>query len=136
LIGNLPPNVTPEMLGQRVRTTVTCLMHTCQVLMHGADVFVVTSLYEGFGLPALEAQAADVALVCSKAASLPEVAGEGAYYFDPYDTHDLVQALRTCLRDSTLRQTLRAKGRANLQRFSWQQTARQTLAVYQKAVKR
>jgi glycosyltransferase involved in cell wall biosynthesis len=136
LIGNLPPDVTPEMLSPRVRTTGYVPDAHLPILMHGAEVFVVTSLYEGFGLPALEAQAADVALICSKAASLPEVAGEGAYYFDPYDTHDLVQALRTCLRDSTLRQTLRAKGRANLQRFSWQQTARQTLAVYQKAVKR
>jgi glycosyltransferase involved in cell wall biosynthesis len=136
LIGHLPPNVTPEMLGQRVRTTGYVPDAHLPALMHGAEVFVVASLYEGFGLPALEAQAADVALVCSKAASLPEIAGEGAYYFDPYDTQDLVQALRACLRDSTLRETLRAKGRANLQRFSWQQTARQTLAIYRKAVGR
>jgi glycosyltransferase involved in cell wall biosynthesis len=136
LIGKLPPDVTPELLSERVRALGYVPDAHLPILMHGADVFVVTSLYEGFGLPALEAQAADVALVCSKAASLPEVAGEGAYYFDPYDTADLAQALRTCLRDSTLRQTLRAKGRANLQRFSWQQTARQTLAVYQKVVKR
>ncbi|PJF35968.1 MAG: hypothetical protein CUN49_07810 [Candidatus Thermofonsia Clade 1 bacterium] len=136
LIGKLPNNVTPEMLTQRVRTTGYVPDAHLPILMRGADVFVVASLYEGFGLPALEAQAADVALVCSQAASLPEVAGDGAYYFDPYDVQSLAQALRVCLRDSTLRQSLRAKGHANLQRFSWQRTAYQTLEVYRKVAQR
>lgn len=134
LIGKLPRNVAPERLGERVHPTGYVPDEHLPVLMNGAELFVVSSLYEGFGLPALEAQAADVALVCSKAASLPEVAGEGAYYFDPYDAADLARALRTCLGDSALREALRAKGRANLQRFSWEQTARQTLAVYRKVV--
>jgi glycosyltransferase involved in cell wall biosynthesis len=136
LIGKIPSNVTPELLTARVRTTGYVPNAHLPTLLNGAELFVLPSRYEGFGLPALEAQAADVALVCSKAASLPEVAGEGAYYFDPYDTADLVQALRICLRDSALRQTLRAKGRANLQRFSWQRAAQQTLAVYQRVVQR
>lgn len=136
LIGKLPRNVAPESVGERVHMTGYVPDAHLPVLMHGADVFVVTSLYEGFGLPALEAQAADVALICSRAASLPEVAGEGAYYFDPYDTADLAAALRTCLRDSALREALRARGRANLARFSWEQTARQTLAVYRKVAGR
>ncbi len=134
LIGKLPRDVLPERLGERVQSTGYVPDDHLPILMGGADVFVVASLYEGFGLPALEAQAAGAALICSKAASLPEVAGEGAYYFDPYDTADLAAALQACLCDSELRAALRAKGRANLARFSWEQTARQTLEVYRKVV--
>lgn len=136
LIGKLPPNVAPERLTGRVRTTGYVPHAHLPTLLNGAELFVLPSLYEGFGLPALEAQAADVPLVCSRAASLPEIAGEGAYYFDPYDTADLVRALRTCLRDSALREALRAKGRANLARFSWERAAHKTLEVYRRAVER
>jgi glycosyltransferase involved in cell wall biosynthesis len=136
LFGRLPRNVRAESLGERVRTTGYVPDDELPILMNGADVFVVTSLYEGFGLPALEAQAADVALVCSTAASLPEVAGKGAHYFDPYDVNALAEALRACLRDPNLREALRAEGRANLARFSWEKTARETLAVYQKVARR
>ncbi len=136
LFGKLPRNVSAESLGKRVRTTGYVPDADLPILMNGADVFVVTSLYEGFGLPALEAQAADVALVCSTAASLPEVAGKGAHYFDPYDVNALAEAIRACLRDPNLREALRAEGRANLARFSWEKTARETLAVYQKVARR
>ncbi|RMF54235.1 MAG: glycosyltransferase family 1 protein [Chloroflexota bacterium] len=133
LIGKVPPNVTPELLTERVRTTGYVPNAHLPTLLNGADLFVLPSLYEGFGLPALEAQAADVPLLCSRAASLPEIVGEGAYLFDPYDVEQMAEAMRSLLRDSALRQALRAKGRANLQRFSWQEAARQTLAVYRRA---
>ncbi|MCE7948471.1 MAG: glycosyltransferase family 1 protein [Chloroflexi bacterium CFX4] len=135
LIGKLPPNVTPHMLNARIHATGYVPSAHLPTLLNGAELFVLPSLYEGFGLPALEAQAADVPLVCSTAASLPEVAGEGAHYFDPYDVQAMAAALRTCLRDPDLRAALRAKGRANLARFDWQQTARQTLAVYQRVAR-
>lgn len=136
LIGKIPPNVTPEMLSQRVRATGYVSHAHLPTLLNGAELFVLPSLYEGFGLPALEAQAADVPLLCSSAASLPEIAGDGAYYFDPHNVESIVNALRTCLRDSALRDALRAKGRANVQRFSWERAARQTLTVYQRVVQR
>jgi glycosyltransferase involved in cell wall biosynthesis len=136
LIGKIPPNVTPEMLTARVRTTGYVPSAHLPTLLNGAELFVLPSRYEGFGLPALEAQAADVPLLCAHAASLPEIAGDGAHYFDPYSVESLVEALRACLHDSALRETLRAKGRANLARFSWQRAAQQTLAVYQRVAQR
>ncbi|MDW8298725.1 MAG: glycosyltransferase family 1 protein [Anaerolineae bacterium] len=136
LIGKVPPNVSPEQLTERVRITGYVPHAHLPTLLNGAALFVLPSLYEGFGLPVLEAQAADVPLVCSRAAALPEIAGKGAYYFDPNDTADLVAALRTCLSDSALRETLRMEGRANLQRFSWASAARKTLEVYQCAAQR
>jgi glycosyltransferase involved in cell wall biosynthesis len=136
LIGKLPPNVTPDMLNTRIHATGYVPSAHLPTLLNGAELFALPSLYEGFGLPALEAQAADVALVCSTAASLPEVAGEGAHYFDPYDVQAIAAAIRLCLRDPDLRAELRARGRANLVRFDWQQTARQTLAVYQRIARR
>jgi len=136
LIGKVPPNVTPEMLTTRVRTTGYVPSAHLPTLLNGAELFVFPSRYEGFGLPALEAQAAGVPLLCANAASLPEIAGDGAHYFDPYDVESIAEALRTCLRDSALRETLRAKGRANLERFSWRRAAQQTLDLYRQVVGR
>ncbi len=133
LIGKLPPNVAPEQLAERIRPIGYVPHAHLPTLLNSAELFVLPSLYEGFGLPALEAQAADVPLVCSNAASLPEIAGEGAYYFDPHNVESIAEALRACLRDAALRQALRAKGRTNLARFSWQGAAHSTLAVYQRA---
>lgn len=99
-------------------------------LLGHADLFVMPSLYEGFGLPVLEAQQAGVPVVCSSAASLPEVGGEGALYFDPASGEDMAGALRRSLGDAGLRARLARAGRKNLRRFSWAATARQTLGVY------
>jgi glycosyltransferase involved in cell wall biosynthesis len=99
-------------------------------LLGHADLFVMPSLYEGFGLPVLEAQQAGVPVVCSSAASLPEVGGEGALYFDPASTEDMAAALRRSLGDADLRARMARAGTKNLRRFSWAATARQTLGVY------
>ncbi len=99
-------------------------------LMRGASLFAFPSLYEGFGLPILDAQIAGIPVACSSAGSLPEVAGEGAVVFDPHSVDDMAGALRRCLTDATLRETLIASGMENARRFSWVRTARQTLDVY------
>jgi glycosyltransferase involved in cell wall biosynthesis len=103
-------------------------------ILNGAELFVLPSLYEGFGLPVLEAQQSDVAVACSTAASLPEVAGEGAVYFDPESVESMAGAIRRCLDDPRLRDDLRARGRENLHRFSWEATAKLTLGVYREAI--
>ena len=104
------------------------------VLLKGAELFVFPSWYEGFGLPALEAQSAGVPVACSKEASLPEVAGQGAIYFDPFSIENIAQSLRQCLSDPALRARLRKQGLANARRFSWEQTALDTLQVYTRVI--
>jgi glycosyltransferase involved in cell wall biosynthesis len=108
--------------------------HLLPLLSH-ADLFVLPSLYEGFGLPVLEAQQAAVAVACSTAGSLPEVGGDGAIYFDPTSLEATADTIHRCLADATLRSQLILKGRENVKRFSWEKTARETLSVYRDVFK-
>ena len=99
-------------------------------LYHGASLFVFPSLYEGFGLPVLEAMACGVPVVCSDASSLPEVAGDAALPVDPLDTGGLAEAMARALEDAELRREMTAKGIARAARFTWEQAARQLLAAF------
>lgn len=89
----------------------------------GAKAFVFPSLYEGFGIPPLEAQAHGVPVISSDAASLPEVLGDSALYFGPRDVDSMVRALARVDRDEQLRTSLVARGRINAERFSWRASA-------------
>jgi alpha-1,3-rhamnosyl/mannosyltransferase len=100
-------------------------------LYSGATVFVMPSLYEGFGLPLLEAMACGTPAISSNASSLPEVGGNAALYFDPRDADALAQLLMRVLNDAALRDELRAKSLARAAEFSWERTARETMQVYQ-----
>jgi glycosyltransferase involved in cell wall biosynthesis len=91
---------------------------------------VLPSLYEGFGLSVLEAQTAGTPLACSNAASLPEVAGPGARYFDPLSPADIASSIDECLSNRAYCETLVRAGRKNITRFSWNKTAEQTMGVY------
>lgn len=88
-------------------------------LLRGAVAYVFPSLYEGFGFPALEAQACDTPLICADSSSLPEVAGEGALLVDPLDVEGWTRAMARLMTDSELRRELVARGRRNRKRFSW-----------------
>jgi glycosyltransferase involved in cell wall biosynthesis len=103
--------------------------HLASILAR-ADLFVLPSLYEGFGLPVVEAQQACVAVACSTAGSLPEVAGQGAVYFDPRSVESMTATIKRCLDDANLRKELCARGRENVKRFSWSNTAKLTLEAY------
>jgi glycosyltransferase involved in cell wall biosynthesis len=100
----------------------------------GADLFVFPSLYEGFGLPPLEAMACGAPVVCSNAASLPEVVGDAALLFDPQDVDGMAEAMQRVLADTALRQEMRQRGLARAQQFTWERTARETAAVYRQVL--
>lgn len=96
-----------------------------------AEVFVYPSLYEGFGLPVLEAMASGTPVVTSTASSLPEVAGDAALLVDPYDVEAMAQAISRLLDDEPLRAELVGRGLRRAATYSWARTAAETIAVYQ-----
>ena len=104
------------------------------LLYRSADVFMYPSLYEGFGLPVLEAMACGTAVICSDRASLPEVAGDAGRYIDPEDVQSMSSAMMELGCDANLRQSLSLKGIEQAARFSWKETARQTLDVYREVL--
>ena len=105
-------------------------------LFSACDAFVFPSLYEGFGLPPLEAMACSAPVVCSNTSSLPEVVGDAAVLFDPRDIGEIASAIERVVSDAALRDELRAKGIAQAAKFSWERAARETLAVYESVCKK
>jgi glycosyltransferase involved in cell wall biosynthesis len=101
-----------------------------------ADVFVFPSLYEGFGLPVLEAMRRGVPVACSDRSSLPEVAGDAALLFDPDDARAITAAIERVLGDPAQAQRLRDAGRTQAARFTWAATARATADSYDRAMAR
>ncbi len=102
---------------------------TC--LFQHAMALLFPSLYEGFGLPIVEAMAAGTPVITSYISSMPEVAGDAAILVNPYSTDDLVKAILQIVQDERLRKTLTEKGRIRAQQFSWEKTAQQVSEVYQ-----
>jgi glycosyltransferase involved in cell wall biosynthesis len=98
-------------------------------LYRGATLFAFPSLYEGFGLPVLEAMACGVPVVCSNVSSLPEVAGEAALLIDPHDEAALTEAMRRGLTDEALRAEMVTQGLERAATFTWERAARQLLHV-------
>ena len=98
-------------------------------LYRGAELFCYPSLYEGFGLPVLEAMQSGTAVIASNSSSMPEVGGDAACYVDPFDVADLRRAMRELLGDRERRAELRRRGPEQASRFSWTRTARDTLEI-------
>jgi glycosyltransferase involved in cell wall biosynthesis len=101
-----------------------------------AIAYVLPSLYEGFGLPVLEAMQQDCPVITSKISSLPEAGGDAALYVNPKDITDIANQMKKIFHDQTLRKTLIAKGKQQVKNFSWDKTAKQTLAVLEDIAKK
>lgn len=104
-------------------------------LYQQALLYVFPSLYEGFGLPPLEAMAHGCPVVSSNQASLPEIIGDAAEYFNPYDEQDMIAKIESLIDDSKRRQSLVAQGLNHVKKFSWSACAEKTLAIYRQSVK-
>jgi glycosyltransferase involved in cell wall biosynthesis len=102
-------------------------------LYRGADAFAYLSLYEGFGLPVVEALARGVPSVVSATSSLPEVVGDAAVLVDPEDVGEIADALARVLTDREVAEDLRRRGRERAAGFTWKTTARATLDAYRRA---
>lgn len=96
-----------------------------------AQVFVMPSLYEGFGLPILEAMSCGIPVVTSREGSLPEVAGDAAYYVNAYDVDSISKGIKKVFSDNSLRRELSEKGIEQARKFSWKKTAEETARVYE-----
>jgi glycosyltransferase involved in cell wall biosynthesis len=104
------------------------------LLYNAASIFVLPSLDEGFGLPVVEAMACGLPVATSARGSLPELIGDAGLNFDPLDVSDIARAIARLLGDSDLRQSLRARGLARAQAFSWSRSARQMMTVFENLV--
>lgn len=109
---------------QHIDTRDLPLLYRC------AKIFVFPSLYEGFGLPPLEAMASGCPVICSNISSLPEVVGDAGLLFDPHNIEELKKNIETLLTHESLRQQCIKKGIEQAARFSWAETAKKTLAVF------
>ena len=120
-------------LGARVHFTGSISEADHAALLHAARLFVFPSLFEGFGLPVIEAQQAGVPVMTANNSSLPEIAGDAALLVDPLDVDAIADAMLQLSQDEALRQRLIAAGHENVKRFSWSKAAAETLAVLREA---
>jgi glycosyltransferase involved in cell wall biosynthesis len=132
--GDAAASETAETLGNRVCFTGEVPVRRLEQFFAHADTFVFPSLYEGFGLPPLEAMACGCPTIVSRAASLPEVCGDAALYFDPTNPEELASLLIRVLSDAELRQELRDRGRHHAAQFSWDRAARETVAAMEQVL--
>jgi glycosyltransferase involved in cell wall biosynthesis len=127
-------NAAAERHG-RGRITIAGMLDDSDLalLIKGASLAVVPSLYEGFSLPMVEAMACGVPTITSNTSCLPEISGKVLVYFDPLSVENIAACLQTALRDSDLRLRLRQNGMDRAREFTWERCARQTLDVLMKA---
>ncbi|MCX8082198.1 MAG: glycosyltransferase family 4 protein [bacterium] len=103
-------------------------------LYNGADVFIYPSIYEGFGLPVLEAMSCGCAVVTSNTSSLPEVAGNACVLVDPYNVEEIARAIQNVIRNPDLKMRLKMEGLKQSQKFSWKRSGEMTLKIYEKVL--
>jgi glycosyltransferase involved in cell wall biosynthesis len=119
-----------------IHDTTTFVPYVSQELLPkvyaAAELLVMPSTIEGFGLPVLEAMASGTPVVCSRTASLPEVAGDAALYFDPTSAEELAEKMEKLLNSRELQESLRAKGLERAKLFTWEKSTRKHVELYQR----
>lgn len=103
-------------------------------LYKNASLFVFPSMYEGFGLPPLEAMKRGLVVVSSNASCLPEILGDAALYFNPINIDDMAEKIKKALTDQEMRQRLIKEGFEQVKKYSWQKMARETLETYKESI--
>ncbi len=126
--------ISPE-LAARIHITGYICDEYYRVLLKNAVLFVLPSLYEGFGLPVLEAMASGTPVACSNTSSLPEIAGEAAAYFDPFDIDSMIHIIDKMLDDEQLRGVHRQAGLQRAGKFTWEKAAKETLDLYRELLR-
>jgi glycosyltransferase involved in cell wall biosynthesis len=121
-------------LSEAVRLTGYVRQEDLPALYAGAMVFLFPSLYEGYGMPVLEAMACGTPVLTSNVTSLPEVAGDAALQVDPLDIESIAQGILKLVEDPQRRDEYIRKGLGRVKAFTWERTARETLAVYRKTL--
>jgi glycosyltransferase involved in cell wall biosynthesis len=123
--------------GSRGRVVLTGALsdEDLSLLLRGATLEVIPSLYEGFCLPMVEAMACGIPTLAANSSCLPEISGEVLRYFDPYSVDDMASCIREALQSKDLRAELSARGKAHVQKFSWELCAEETLNILDKVVR-
>ena len=128
------PDLRRTVIRSRVQNDVRFMgfvpIEVLRIFYDAAKIFVFPSLYEGFGLPPLEAMAHGTPVVTSNTSSLPEVVGNAAVLVNPENVFEIMRALHRVLLDQALRDKLKARGYEQAKRFSWDASAQQILRVY------
>jgi len=123
-----------DAFGERVIMTGFLSDEELQNYYSHAEAFVFPSLYEGFGFPPLEAMAVGTPVVASNAASIPEVCGDAALYFDPYDINDMARKILQIIQDKSLKNEYIYRGKLQVARYSWEDTAKQIIYIIKKII--
>jgi len=138
LVGEINKNFTNLNLLEKIKNNTNIIFigrvsdEELTRLYSNAICFVFPSFYEGFGIPPLEAQSCGCPVVCSNAASLPEIYGDSVVYFNPYNVEDMRGKIQMVLNDENLQNELRAKGFENIKRFSWEESAQKIINLVNK----
>ncbi|MEZ4645281.1 MAG: glycosyltransferase family 1 protein [Chloroflexota bacterium] len=127
--------ITQLGLQKRVRFTGYVADADLPLWYNAATLLAFPSVYEGFGLPVVEAMACGTPVVASQVSSIPEAAGDAGMLFDPHDKHQLAQAITAVLSNPDLAATMREQGRQQASRFSWERAGQETAVVYQRALR-
>jgi glycosyltransferase involved in cell wall biosynthesis len=122
--------ISENHLGDRIMTLGYLTEEDLVAMYNLADCYLYPSLYEGFGLPILEAQACGCPVITSRASSCPETAGKGALFVDPHDTDDIAEAMRRIVKDRNMRRRLVGYGFENCKQYTWRKTATKLLDIF------